>query len=207
MDGRVDSLLPYFVCFSVIYFSHCSFNLSPFWLFRSVPSSLPPLCLFLPSSYPLLTLLMPSAPFDGGFPIPFLPHLHRPRYDHTSTKVRLDYKNFTPTRTREWFCKDTKKMPYREIYFSTIRFRERFPRLHFVPSTRSTGPCTVWNQRQFWLVLVCSTAVAGRSLVLRRFLSVTFGDVTTSRQNKRACSALDFRNVPFRGCSVHPPCM
>ena len=32
-----------------------------------------------------------------------------------------------------------------------------------------------------------------------RFLSVTFGDVTTSRQNKRACSALDFRNVPLRG--------
>ena len=38
-------------------------------------------------------------------------------------------------------------------------------------------------------------------------LSVTFGDVTTSRQNKRACSALDFRNVPLHTCSVHTPCI
>ena len=85
-------------------------------------SALPLLTLFLASSYLLLTLLMPSGPNDGGFPSPFLPHLHRLSFAYTSPKVRLYYKNFTPTRTRVWICKDTKKMPYREIYFSTICF-------------------------------------------------------------------------------------
>ena len=78
---------------------------------------------------------------------------------------------------------------------------------------------------RFWIVSVCSTAVAGCSLALgqvgfERYLRWRFSLIftflqrcskpfrqTTSRQNKRACSALDFRNVTLRACSVHPPCI